>query len=88
MQAIAGDCPVGGKKGLFDGMPGLARAFTFNGTVNPGTIKVITRTTSLYGEDVTFTVTAGKTVHHGRATVLYPLRPQLPGLVTEMVFDS
>ena len=33
--------------------PGLARAFTFNGTVNPGTIKVITRTTSLYGEDVT-----------------------------------
>jgi hypothetical protein len=68
--------------------PGLARAFTFNGTLDPGTIKVISRTTSLYGEDVTFTVTAGKSVHHGHATVLYPLRPQLPGLVTEMVFDS
>jgi hypothetical protein len=68
--------------------PGLARAFTFDGTVDPGTIKVITRKTSLYGEDVTFTVTAGKTVHHGHATVLYPLRPQLPGLVSEMVFDS
>ena len=68
--------------------PGLAKAFTYNGTLDPGAIKVSSRTTSLYGEDVTFTVTAGKTVHHGHATVLYPLRPQLPGLVTELVFDS
>ena len=46
------------------------------------------RTTSAYGEDVSFTVMAGKTLHHGHATVLYPVRAALPGFVTEMVFDS
>lgn len=68
--------------------PGLARAFTYNGTLDPSTVKVTSRVTSAYGEDVTFTVSVGKTVHRGHATVLYPLRAQLPGIVTEMVFDA
>jgi hypothetical protein len=68
--------------------PGLARAFTFNGTLDPGTIKVTSRAAGTYGEDVSFTVLAGKTTHRGHATVLYPVRAALPGFVTEMVFDS
>ncbi|ACU77459.1 hypothetical protein Caci_8643 [Catenulispora acidiphila DSM 44928] len=67
---------------------GLAKAFTYNGTLDPGTVKVTSRTTSPYGEDVTFTVVANKTVHRGHATVLYPVRAALPGFVPEMVFDS
>jgi hypothetical protein len=66
----------------------LARGFTYNGTVDPSTVKVISRTTSQYGEDVTFTVSDGKTVHQGHATVLYPIRAELFGIVTELVFDS
>lgn len=67
---------------------GLAKAFTYNGTLDAGTVKVTSRTTSAYGEDVSFTVMAGQTPHHGHATVLYPVRAALPGFVTEMVFDS
>ncbi|WP_194922675.1 hypothetical protein [Catenulispora pinisilvae] len=71
---------------------GLARSFTYDGTLDPSTVKVTSRVTSRYGEDVTFTVTAGtgaaRGVHQGHATVLYPLRARVPGIVTEMVFDS
>ncbi|WP_194908847.1 hypothetical protein [Catenulispora rubra] len=66
----------------------LSRGFTFNGTLDPATVKVITRQTSAYGQDVTFTVSAGGTVHRGHATVVYPIRSVMPGIVTEMVFDS
>jgi len=66
----------------------LARAFTYNGTLDPATVKVLSRQTSAYGQDVTFTVSAGGTVHRGHATVVYPIRSVMPGIVTEMVFDS
>jgi hypothetical protein len=68
--------------------PGLARAFTYDGALDPSTVKIVSRATSAYGEDVTFTVSVGTTVHRGHATVLYPLRAALPGIVTEMVFDA
>jgi hypothetical protein len=66
----------------------LARAFTYNGALDPATVKVVSRTTSAYGQDVTFTVSVGTAVHRGHATVVYPIRSVMPGIVTEMVFDS
>ena len=64
-------------------------ALSLQGTVVPDSIKILTRVTSPYGQDVTFQITdtSGK-VHQGRGTVLYPLRPNVPGLITELVYTS
>jgi len=50
---------------------------------------VLKRHTSRFGEDVTFQVADDKKHEHtGRATVLYPLRPLVTGLITQLVLDS
>jgi hypothetical protein len=62
-------------------------AITLDRTVLPDTLEVVRRTASPYGEDVEFTVqdTHGA-VHHGTATVLYPIWKGDPGLVTSLVY--
>lgn len=64
-------------------------ALSLQNTVKPETLKVLWRRTSGFGEDVVFRV-ADQHGHEqtGRATVLYPLRPSVTGLVTRLVFDS
>jgi hypothetical protein len=64
-------------------------AITFHRTVVPDTLKIVSRQTSEYGEDVVFTVQdeAG-VVHRGTATTLYPMWTATdPGLVTSLVFE-
>ncbi|MBW8802581.1 MAG: hypothetical protein JF587_01785 [Catenulisporales bacterium] len=64
-------------------------ALSLQNTVKPETLKVLRRRASLYGEDVVFQVADHKGREHtGRATVLYPLRPLITGLITQLVFDS
>jgi hypothetical protein len=64
-------------------------ALSLQNTVKPETLKVLWRRTSPFGEDDVFRVAdlRGR-VHTGHATVLYPLRPLVTGLVTQLVFDS
>ena len=67
----------------------FADAITFNRTVLPETVKIVTRQTSAYGEDVEFTVKdkAG-VLHRGTATTLYPIfGADFPGLITSLVFE-
>jgi hypothetical protein len=64
-------------------------ALSLRGTVEPRTLKVLKRRTSRFGEDVTFEVADDKKREHtGRATVVYPLRPFVTGLVTQFILDS
>jgi hypothetical protein len=64
-------------------------ALSLRGKVQPQTLKVLTRRASRFGEDVTFRVADDKGREHtGRATVLYPLRPLVTGLITQLVLDS
>ena len=58
-------------------------------SVVPDTVKIVSRQTSEYGEDVVFTVQdkAGA-VHRGTATTLYPIwNAGDPGLITSLVFE-
>jgi hypothetical protein len=63
-------------------------ALSLQGKADPDSIRVLTRRRGVYGEDVTFEVAdqAGR-VHHGRATVLYPVRAHASGLITELVYE-
>jgi hypothetical protein len=64
-------------------------ALSLQGTVQPDTLEVLKRRTSRFGEDVTFRVADRRGHEHtGRATVLYPLRPMITGMITQLVFDS
>jgi hypothetical protein len=64
-------------------------ALSLRGTVDPRTLKVLTSHASRFGADLTFRVADDKGREHtGRATVLYPLRPLVTGLITQLVFDS
>lgn len=64
-------------------------ALSLQNTVKPQSLKVLWRRTSPFGEDVVFRVADRQGHEHtGRATVLYPLRPLVTGLVTQLVFDS
>lgn len=67
----------------------FAGAVSLEGTVDADSLKILARSQSAYGEDLTFTIADQKhMVHRGRATVLYPLHPGLPGTITELVYDS
>jgi len=69
---------------------GFGNAITLNRTVDKGTIKILSRQLSEYGQDVVFTVKdkAGA-IHRGTATTLYPTwESNAPGEVTSLVFDS
>ncbi|MFL6117047.1 MAG: hypothetical protein ACJ786_37695 [Catenulispora sp.] len=58
-------------------------ALSLRNTVQPETLKVLRRRTGTFGEDVVFRVADRQgRVHTGRATVLFPLRPLVTGLVT------
>jgi hypothetical protein len=64
-------------------------AVTVNGTVVPDSVKIVSRQTSDFGEDVVFTVRdkAGA-VHRGTATTLYPMwNAGNPGLITSLLID-
>jgi hypothetical protein len=67
----------------------VASGLSLRGAVVPASVKILTRVTSAYGEDVTFAVLdrAG-VVHHGRATVLYSIREHSDGQITELVYTS
>ncbi|NUR31976.1 MAG: hypothetical protein HOV83_40065, partial [Catenulispora sp.] len=66
----------------------FARTITFGGAVQPATLRIETRDTSPYGEDVTFSVSDRAGVRHsGTATTLYPIWSTTePGLVTALVY--
>lgn len=64
-------------------------ALSLRNTVRPETLKVLLRRTGAFGEDVVFQVADRRgLVHTGRATVLFPLRPLVTGLVTQFVYDA
>jgi hypothetical protein len=64
-------------------------ALSLHATVAPQTLTVLHRRTSRFGEDVTFRVADREGHEHtGSATVLYPLRPLVTGLITQLVFAS
>lgn len=64
-------------------------ALSLHDSVAPQTLAVLTRRTSRFGEDVTFRVADRQGHEHtGQATVLYPLRAQVTGLITQLVFAS
>lgn len=64
-------------------------ALSLRDTVKPQTLKVLTSRTSRFGEDVTFRIAdRDGREHTGQATVLYPLRPLVTGLITRLVFDA
>jgi hypothetical protein len=68
----------------------FGRGLSLDTTVKSGTIKILSRQVSAYGQDVVFTVqdTSGG-VHRGTATTLYPIWSKSdPGTVTSLVFDS
>ncbi|WP_344656570.1 hypothetical protein [Catenulispora subtropica] len=66
----------------------FAGSVTFDGAAQPATLKVDDRTTSAYGEDVTFSVRDRNGVTHtGTATTLYPIwSAEEPGVVTALVY--
>jgi hypothetical protein len=68
----------------------FGNAVTLNRTVDKGTIKILSRQISEYGEDVVFTVKdKGGAVHQGAATTLYPTwEANAPGEVTSLVWDG
>ena len=70
-------------------MQRFAGALTFQGTVDPNTLKILTVQSSTFGQDVTFQI-ADKSgqIHAGHATVLYPVRAHEPGFITELVYES
>ena len=64
-------------------------ALSLRNTVKPETLKILWRRTGPFGEDVVFRVADQHGRRHtGHATVLYPLRPMVSGLVTQLVLDS
>ena len=86
---------VTGLNGMIQGedyslLQSFAEAVSVNATVLPDTVRIVSRQTSAYGEDVVFTVQdkAG-VVHRGTATTLYPMwNAGDPGLITSLVFES
>lgn len=78
--------------GSFDGpqTKAFGATLSYNRTVLPDTLQIVSRQTSQYGEDVVFTIqdTAG-VVHKGTATTLYPIwNATDAGIVTSLVFES
>ncbi len=67
----------------------FSHAITFDRSLLPGTLTILTRETSVYGEDVRFTVRdESGIVHTGTATTLYPLwSAGDPGMVTSLVYS-
>jgi hypothetical protein len=65
------------------------RGLSLNSTIKSDTVKILTRQTSAYGEDVTFTVEdKSGGLHHGAATLLYPIwSSRDSSTVTSLVFD-
>lgn len=66
----------------------FSQTITFDGTVEPDTLQIDSRQTTIFGEDVDFSVWDSAGVrHHGTATTLYPIWDATdPGLVTAIVY--
>jgi hypothetical protein len=66
----------------------FSNTITFNGAVQPDTVRINARHTTDYGEDVSFSVWDSAGVRHrGTATILYPIWLTTdPGLVTAIIY--
>lgn len=66
----------------------FAQTITFQSTVKPDTVQIDSRQTTVFGEDVDFSVWDSAGVRHqGTATTLYPIWSAAdPGLVTAIVY--
>jgi hypothetical protein len=66
----------------------FAQTITFQGTAQPSTVQIDSRQTTVFGEDVDFSVSDNAGVRHqGTATTLYPIWSATdPGLVTAIVY--